>query len=260
MAITGAEPKVSTADILHAESMVASAWPALKLCLSGRWLLGMAEGITGRANSLFFLDPSDDKNVEGRLDWMEETYRRVGLPPRVRLSPLAPLPVVNSLQKRGYAFQNPTLTLKRDLPLALEMHRNDLEIEISPKPFDLWIDTFINCTPRFQGQRPLLTAMLDGILDETRYVVVMKDGKAVATAMGVIHVGVMTIQNVVTDENYRRQGLARAAMHGLFNDPLAQGLDWGWLAVEVNNLAAISLYKSLGFHDFYRYIYASLDH
>ena len=64
---------------------------------------------------------------------------------------------------------------------------------------------------------------------------------------------------MVTDENYRRQGFARAAMGGLFNDPLAQGLDWAWLAVEVNNLAAISLYKSLGFQDFYRYIYASLD-
>ena len=77
--------------------------------------------------------------------------------------------------------------------------------------------------------------------------------------MGVIHVGVMTIQNVVTDENFRRQGFARAAMGGLFNDPLTQGLDWCWLAVEVNNAAAISLYKSLGFQDFYRYIYASLD-
>jgi len=165
----------------------------------------------------------------------------------------------NALQKRGYAFQNPTLTMKRDLPLAVDISRSDLTIEISSSPFDLWIDTFINHTPRFHGQRPLLTAMLDGILDETRYVVVMKDGKAVATAMGVIHVGVMTIQNVVTDEAFRRQGLARAAMGGLFNDPLAQGLDWAWLAVEVNNLAAISLYKSLGFQDFYRYIYASLD-
>ena len=260
MATTGAEPQVSTADILHAESMVASAWPALKLCLSGRWLLGMAEGVSGRANSLFFLDSSDDKNVENRLDWMEQTYRRVGLPPRVRLSPLAPLPVVNSLQRRGYAFQNPTLTLKRNLPLVVEVSRSDLDIQISPNYTDLWIDTFINCTPRFQGQRALLTAMLDGILDETRYVVVMKDGKAVATAMGVFHVGVMTIQNVVTDETCRRQGFARAAMDALFNDPTSQALDWAWLAVEVNNLAAISLYKSLGFQDFYRYIYASLDH
>lgn len=259
MATTAADPKVTTSDILHAESMVASAWPALKLCLSGRWLLGMAEGVSGRANSLFFLDPSDDKNVEGRLDWMEETYRRVGLPPRVRLSPLAPLPVVNALQKRSYGFQNPTLTLRRSLPLAVDIERSDLTIEISSSYTDLWIDTFINCTPRFQGQRALLTAMLDGILDETRYVVVLKDGKPVATAMGVIHVGVMTIQNVVTDEACRRQGFARSAMHALFNDPASQALDWCWLAVEVNNAAAITLYKSLGFQDFYRYIYASLD-
>ena len=259
MATTGAEAKVTTADILHAESMVASAWPALKLCLSGRWLLGMADGVSGRANSLFFLDPSDDKNVEGRLNWMEETYRRVGLPPRARLSPLAPLLVVNALQKRGYTFQNPTLTLKRDLPLAVDVNRSDLEIEITANYSDFWIDTFIQCTPRFQGQRALLTAMLDGILDETRYVVVMKDGKPVATAMGVIHVGVMTIQNVVTDETCRRQGFARAAMNALFSDEASQDLDWCWLAVEVSNLAAISLYKSLGFQDFYRYIYASLD-
>jgi len=94
MAITGAETKVATADILHAESMVASSWPALKLSLSGRWLLGMANGVSGRANSLFFLDPSDNQHVEKRLDWMEETYRRVGLPPRVRLSPLAPIDTI----------------------------------------------------------------------------------------------------------------------------------------------------------------------
>jgi len=101
--------------------------------------------------------------------------------------------------------------------------------------------------------------MLDGILDQTRYVVVMDNGEAVATAMAVIHVGVMTIQNVVTDEAYRRRGLARAAMYSLLDDVEMRRLDWCWLAVEVNNQPALTLYEQLGFESFYRYIYASLD-
>lgn len=259
MATTAVEPNSITADILHAESMVASSWPALKLCLSGRWLLGMADGVSGRANSLFFLDPFDNQNIDDRLDWMEATYCRVGLPPRVRLSPLAPLRVVEALKARGYVFQNPTLTLKYDFPVSFETGPTDLEIEISSKYSDLWLETFIRCTPRFEGKLTLLTHMLDGILDEALYVVVKRDGMAVATAMAVIHVGVMTIQNVVTDGAFRRQGIARFAMQTLLTNSDAYNLRWCWLAVEANNETALQLYRSLGFVDFYRYIYASLE-
>lgn len=256
MAITEAD-RATIGDILQAETMIASSWPALRLCLSGRWLLGMADGVSGRANSLFFLDPSDDRDTARRLDWMEDTYRRHGLPPRVRLSPLAPVNAVTALQERSYRFQNPTLTLRR--PLESITGQEDARITQSSTRTDQWLDTFIACTAHYQDKRDVLTEMLDNILDETCYFLLYDGKKPVSTAMSVTHLGVMTIQNVATHEDHRRQGFAESLMRAVLEDGNVRGVEWCWIAVEQSNAPALSLYQHLGFQNFYRYIYASLE-
>lgn len=249
----------TAADILRAEAMIASSWPALNVCLSGRWLLGMADGVSGRANSLFFLDHKDDTDYAARLDWMEETYRRAGLPPRARLSPLAPLKVIRELQSRGYIFRNPTLTLRRDLRDFTLEETGSGEIVTSSSCTPQWLDTFIECSPRYRSSRKTIEKMLAAIMDKTRYFLAFHEGQPVSTAMSVEHVGCMTIQNVATRADFQRRGFARAAMENTLATAAQNGVSWCWLAVEKENTPAIALYRNLGFEDFYSYIYASLD-
>lgn len=247
------------ADIIRAEAMVASSWPALNVSLSGRWLLGIADGVSGRANSLFFLDRNDDRDCALRLDWMERTYRRVGLPPRVRLSPLAPEAAVRELQRRGYIFQKPTLTLKRALVDLPPHSKPQIEKDVSPQCTKTWLDAFISCSTHYEEKRDVLLQMLTSVLDETDYILLRNGDEAIATAMGVVHLDCLTVQNVATVERYQRQGFGREVMIASMMAGVARGATWCWIAVEQNNHSAISLYRNLGFEDFYSYIYASLD-
>lgn len=252
----------TAADIIRAESMIASSWPALNICLSGRWLLGMADGVSGRANSLFFLDHTDDADYQRRIDWMETTYRHAGLPPRARLSPLAPVAVIKELQNRGYKFQNPTLTLKHqltDLAAISAPTMADFNITTSPAPTQKWLDTFIKGNPRYQNSRPMIEKMLDAIMDKTTYALGLYKGTPVTTAMTVEHIGTLTIQNVATQPDYTRRGFAKATMAVLMAKAADESANWCWLAVEQSNEPAINLYRNLGFQDFYSYIYASLE-
>lgn len=250
------------ADIIRAESMIASSWPALNVCLSGRWLLGMADGVSGRANSLFFLDHTDDADYQMRLDWMEATYRRAGLPPRARLSPLAPTAVIKELQNRGYKFQNPTITLSRQLSnfeTTPTPAIKDFEIVSSSSCTSEWLDTFILCSPRYKDNSATIQKMLQAILDKTTYFLGLYKGVPVSTAMAVDHIGCLTIQNVATQADYLRRGFAKATMASILSQATQEGASWCWLAVEQSNTPAIGLYRGLGFDDFYSYIYASLD-
>lgn len=252
----------TAADIIRAESMIASSWPALNICLSGRWLLGMADGVSGRANSLFFLDHTDDDNYQKRLDWMEKTYRRAGLVPRARLSPLAPITVIKELQNRSYNFQNATITLRRQLTGLLDISTpafENFEIVSSPSYTSEWLDTFIQSNPRYKENSQTIEKMLDAILDKTTYVLGFYKGIPVCTAMAVEHIGCLTIQNVATQPDYQRRGFAKATMKAILAEAAKEQANWCWLAVEQTNKPAISLYRSLGFEDFYSYIYASLD-
>lgn len=248
----------TAADIVRAESMMASSWPALNLCLSGRWLLGMADGVSGRANSLFFLDPNDNRDFEARLDWMERTYRRAGLPPRVRVSPLTPTVVVRELKRRGYIFQKPTVTLRRSSENLPEVKAEDFEIVASPTCTKTWLDTFIACSPHYAEKRAVIEKMLHAVMDETTYFLGLRKGMPVTTAMGVQHLDCLTVQNVATRPEHKRQGLARATMSAAMAAAARAEARWCWLAVEQINTPAIALYRGLGFEDFYLYIYASL--
>ncbi len=246
---------ITAANILTAESMIASSWPALTTSLSGRWLLGMADGLSGRANSLFFLDASDDKNVSERIDWMEKTYAKVGLAPRVRLSPLAPLAVLNDLKARNYSFEKPILTFHH-AHQNLKTPKKCLEIKQYKRAEEIWISTFLKTTPHYKKQKNTLLKIHNAILDETTYYLGFADGKPVATVMAVTQMNVTTYQNLAVLSAYQRQGFAFELMTHTLKNAAEKQESWSFLAVETHNEPAIKLYRKLGFEEFYRYIYA----
>lgn len=242
--------------------MLASSWPSLRVAMSGHWVLGISDGLTGRANSLFFLNSKDDTNVAERLDWAEKTFRQAGLLPRIRLTPLAPVKVIEEIKRRGYVFQNPTMVLKCSLQRASQFHDSaGSKIITFEKLKEDWLSCFVDANPRYQesANRDILVAMLRGMMTEVRYLMLLKDDEPVATSMLTRQLYLANIQNVSTKDGLRRKGFATTIMAASQKSAQEMGAKMSWLAVEQGNQPALNLYKKLGYENFYTYIYASLE-
>jgi ribosomal protein S18 acetylase RimI-like enzyme len=83
------------------------------------------------------------------------------------------------------------------------------------------------------------------------------DGRLGALAYGAVHDGIVCVNSVVTNPDFRRQGLARrviAAVLGWAQERC--GATGACLAVVADNAPARALYRDLGFdRDVYRYHY-----
>lgn len=93
------------------------------------------------------------------------------------------------------------------------------------------------------------------MLETGKYFGIYRDNKLVAAAG--IHVfsaryRVASLGNIVTDPEYREQGLATAVTARLCQD-LSRDTDYIGLNVKSDNSPAISCYSKLGFHDVGRY-------
>ncbi|MEO1067070.1 MAG: GNAT family N-acetyltransferase [Pseudomonadota bacterium] len=252
---------ITAAEIIKAERMVLGCWRAPKIVTKGNWLLCIADGLTGRANSLFILDPYDVADFKERLNWMEETYRSEGLVPTVRLSPLVPRDVMEEVKKRGYKVQKPSVALKRSLNIdavtADVAQDATMTVDMMEHLSDEWLETLVRFTPRFEGQAALVKQMLVGVKGDTAYFAMRKNGETIALIMAIKDGDCLTVQNLVTQEEHRRSGLAERLMDHALKWGVKVDCTWCWLAVDGANTPALKLYDKLGFDDFYQYAYAS---
>ncbi|MFM7344991.1 MAG: hypothetical protein ACKO1J_06455 [Tagaea sp.] len=87
-------------EIRRLECLAFNAWPALRTCLRDGWVLRFADGHTKRANSANALWPGTGP-LAPRLDAFEADYRRAGLTPVFRVTPLAEPGLDEALAARG---------------------------------------------------------------------------------------------------------------------------------------------------------------
>jgi len=67
--------------------------------------------------------------------------------------------------------------------------------------------------------------------------------------------GLLCVESVVTDVTVRRRGYARRMLSALIGWARTAGAEGVCLQVEADNQPAISLYRSLGLAELYRYHY-----
>jgi GNAT superfamily N-acetyltransferase len=239
-------------DLIRRLEMIAlRAWPALESEAPPGWLQRFSRGYTKRANSINGLDP-DAEMTPAVIATLEAPYRRRGLPPIWRISPLAPAMADTVLEARGYLRIDETLVQVAPIDASLGA---DPAVAIAAQPSPAWLAAFAALRPVNASQRSAMTAMLQSIAAPAGFARIEESAQLVAFGLGVVDGEQLGVFDMLVAPAARRRGLARRVLHSLFAWGHAHGARAAYLQVFASNAAALPLYADHGFHTAYSYWY-----
>ncbi|MGL5361608.1 MAG: GNAT family N-acetyltransferase [Bosea sp. (in: a-proteobacteria)] len=243
---------LNTLELVRAcEERIVNAWPAIDTLFAKGCVIRMAAGYSGRANALSAMVP-DTTLAPDFLDWVEAIYRQAGLPPRVRITPLLASSMPDFIAARGYVQDNEGMGMLADL--VATGASADTGISISPTPANVWVDGICTLqTGNKQGANEALMDIVSRIRIPVAFMTLHHEGAPVAFGMSAVERGMAEIGAIIVDERLRGKGLARKLVVGLMDWAAQAGAARAYLQVEPTNTHAVSLYRSLGFEELYRY-------
>jgi len=254
MAITGAEPAPDLAVVRRLEEAALASWPTLTSIRDGAWVTRLAEGQTGRANSLNMLDAADGADARRRLDASIAAYRAKNIRPLLRQTPLTPVEAVRLTEAEGWREKTPRLVMSMDLDrLSI-----DLRATTPPEtqPSDYWLRTMASFMDFSPVRRDAIGRKLQRLeVDAGFFTMVDRLGVPVATAMAAIDRDVVALYEVGVEASQRRQGHGERMVMQALGWAKTRGARMAFLQVAAANAGAIALYRRLGFRERYRYRY-----
>jgi len=233
------------------ETIAFRAWPALEAEASPGWLQRFSQGYTKRANSINGLDP-DAEMTPAVIETLEAPYRRRGLPPIWRISPLAPPAADSLLEARGYPRIDETLVQIAPIDAGPGA---DPAVAITARPSPAWLAGFAELRPVSVAQRPAMTGMLQAIAAPVGFARIEESAQPVAFGVGVVDGDQLGVFDMLVAPAARRRGLARRVLRSLLAWGHAHGARAAYLQVFASNTAARQLYADHGFDTAYSYWY-----
>jgi N-acetylglutamate synthase len=236
------------------EEACLNGWPALRQVWFDGWLLRFSEGHTRRSNSVTPLAPSRH-DLRDKVAYCEALYASAGLPLIVRVPTMAETGLDAGLDALGYAAEDETCVIYRDLDGSL-LERGDAELA-DAIPSEAWLDAHArftgNAASGHNVQRKILAALaVPAVFAAAR----TADGRIASVAFGAVHDRIVCLNLVATDPAVRRQGLSRRTVSAVLAWAQEAGAAAACLPVVASNAPAIALYRSLGFDtELYRYHY-----
>jgi ribosomal protein S18 acetylase RimI-like enzyme len=238
------------------EEACLNGWPALREVVFDGWLLRFADGYTRRSNSVHLLS-SGTCNPHEKVRSCEKAYSAQGLPVIFCVSSMMHSTIGPVLDARGYGPpEDETRVLYRSL---VGERPSTGEVELTERlPSEAWLRTLA----RLQGQSAEAQHTHRRILESLAVPAVFAavpvgSGRLGALAFGAVHDGVVCVNSVATDPDFRRKGHAQRAISAI----LAWAQDrcaatGACVPVVAGNAAAVALYEGLGFGtEAYRYHY-----
>ena len=219
------------------------AWPALETQDIDGWLWRFANGGSQRANSVSTLD-FHGADIDKAIADAEQRYRARGVRPLFQLSDVCvPSDLDRRLQIRGYTANDRCTTLIRPTPVG------DVKIGDGFEIFDRATDEWTACytsviTPDRRRTAPDILARVPR---GAAFCGVRRQGRIVATALGVTHGGVTIAECVASRADVRGQGAASTVMRGLAVWGGGQGAHTIALQAVAHNAPAQSMYRALGY-------------
>lgn len=253
----GAGPKPLGPTAL-VETLVGGWRPLSRLDVDGFAIL-RSRGITRRANSIVPVDPpTEPQALENALDRVLGLAGASDDPVLVRLYPDSSHAAVDqALAERGFSVEAPCDVL--ELPLGAKTPAPDprATISIGPLPDD-WFAASWRLSPRSgEGARETMHDILAGTpavhVGIPAEGTADGEGRAEPTAVGraalVDHGRTRSavLNQIATDPEHRREGLATAVVRTLAAASQVQEAERALLEVESDNPAALALYRKLGF-------------
>lgn len=239
--------------IQQIEERTLNAWPGVRQLLFDGWVLRFSDGITRRANSVNALFPGSG-HVEDKITWCEEQYRAQQLPTIFKITPLTqPDTLDGLLAARGYQLQAETDVLYAPIAAMHLMPNGISDSEILPR--EEWLDVYAQLLRLSPGVHLGHQAIIRATVPMICPVAVWNQENPVAVGLGVLERGMVGINDLVTDAQYRRQGNATRILTTILSWAVNHGAQGAYLNVMSENQPAQALYAKLGFLKCYKYWY-----
>jgi len=238
------------------DALMNQGWQAADSTELDGWLVRRNAGVTLRANSV--LPASAPFDLDKALEYVENLYLAHDIRPSFQISPaVQPSDLDAHLEARGYQVRNPTLVqcaAISDVLAKLPIPTTPAPaVNISTTPSVLWTDCWWSVDGRGDDTRAAAEEIL--IRGNALYATVADDRRAQAIGRLALVDDTAGLYCLAVDEDFRRQGLASAVIHGLLQAATDRGAKWVWLSVLEDNAPARALYDRLGFRTVSRYHY-----
>ena len=253
MAPVSRHPASVLAIVRRYEAAGFRAWPAAAVHYDGTWVVRLTAGLPAkRLNSVNPLDPGDTQHIAERIVRASRRFDAYGRPLTFRMSPLSGQVLSKHLDEAGWSLFDESLVMR--LPLK-EMELGAAMDQIPLKD----ISRFIGAAIRTGGSDASLRAGLSeviGAIQPEAGLFALEDGNEPLATLICVHDGDLAgLFEVATEKSARNKGHGRNLILSALKWARLRGAREAWLQVEAGNVAALSLYRSLGFAEVYRYHY-----
>jgi len=233
--------------------MTMSAWPALRTILYDGWVMRFSDGFTRRANSVSPLYPST-LDINQKITTCEGIYKSLGQPTVFKMTEdIHPDSLDGILNERGYAINAPTSVQIADLDDTDST--SDSDIVVTEQLDDHWLDQFFRKSGLDERYLVTLREMLGRIISKRGLFSIAAGDDVIAFGLAVMDSDYVGLYDILTDRNYRRQGLGRRISREMMRWGKANGAKTAYLQVMLNNPPALRLYDEIGFKEAYKYWY-----
>lgn len=248
------DPKSDLATVRRLEAVGLRAWPAASVQYDGSWQIRLTAGHPSRRlNSVNPLDPSDRRDIAGRVARATQRFEAYGRAPVFRQTPLSPPELDAYLEKEGWTRRDETLVMMAGIPaMALDDAADHLPLRDTGR--------YVNASLAIHGRPSEMKAVLSQIIGAIRprtglFVLEERGAGPVASVMCVHDNDLAGVFELATSEALRRRGHAADLLRSALKWARLHGAETAWLQVEEKNEAALTLYRGMGFQEIYRYAY-----
>ncbi len=214
------------------------------------WLLRFLHGKAKRARSVNAVYPSR-LALADKIAHCERVYGAARMPALFRITPFCePEGLDPELELRGYGRFDFTSVECADLG-ARRFHAGAAQ----PMNLGAWVEAVGSLRGSPPEHRAAHRARLEGSPLTLRAVAVQEGSEVVAAGLTIIEDEFAGLFDIVTGENARRRGHARAVVAGLLDIAAGMGVRHAYLQVQSDNAPARRLYRQFGFEERYQYWY-----
>lgn len=234
------------------ERATLNALPAPRVRFDGPFVVRAFLGGTGRANAACSLDPAPDPGLATRVERIAAHYRRLGLTPRIRSSPLDPAGMPAHLRADGWVDADESLVTCGPLgTLAVA----DPAVAILAAPDPVWLDVigtaeYQSATRKAEKQQAVKLFAIPAA-----WLVLREEGVAAAAMATTCDGDFCGIFDLAVRPEFRRRGLAQRIIGAAAHWAAAQGAKFFYAQVAATNTASRNLQAGLGMEEQYRYRY-----